>query len=243
MSLSNQNLHPNIQCQLKQSSDKQFSLEIQPLLPGFGHSIGNSVRRVFLSSVPGCAVTGVQINDITHEYQGLPGVKEDALEVILNLKLLRTEILTDDQKLTLTLEKKGPGEVFASDFKEDSRIRIINKDLYLCSLDKDGSIKIQVEISKGVGYLSVEKLDMVGNTNPQNILVDAVFNPIQNVAVEVEQVRVGAMTNFDKLTISFETDGSVLGEEVVKYVLDFIIDLFEKIRSSFQSQISNLKEN
>lgn len=235
MSLLNQTPQPNIKCYLTEQTDKSFSLVIEPLLPGFGYTLGNSLRRVLLSSVPGYAVTSIMINDITHEYQGLEGVEEDALEVILNLKLLRAQILTDDEKILISLEKTGPGKVYAKDFRADPRIRIVNPDLYICSLDKDGTIRIQVEVSKGVGYLPVEKLDLAGNTNPQNILVDAVFSPVKNVAMEVEQIRVGAMTNFDKLTINFETDGSVSGQEVVKYVLDFTVDLFEKIRSSFAS--------
>ncbi|MEI6728955.1 MAG: hypothetical protein WCK98_04905 [bacterium] len=223
---------PPIKSSLVENTANNFTFTIQPLLPGYGHTLGNSIRRVLLSSVPGFAVTRITINDITHEYQAIDGVVEDAMTVVLNLKLLRVKLLGDDDKVLLKLTKNKQGEVRASEFKSDSKIEVVNSDLYVCYLSKDIPLNIEIEVSRGVGYLPVEKINFVSNLNPQHILVDALFSPVQSVKVDVQKVRVGDRTDYDKLEINFETDSSVTGSEVVSFVLDFINDLYEKIRSS-----------
>jgi DNA-directed RNA polymerase subunit alpha len=213
---------------------KAFSLVVEPLMPGFGSTIGNSIRRALLSSVPGAAVTKIRINDITHEYQAIDGVSEDALEVVLNLKMLRVKFNTDEETATLRLEANAAGEIYAKDFADNASAEIVNKDQYICSLSEKAKLVIELEIERGVGYLSVEDLDFAGNTNPQNLLVDAYFSPVTNVAWNIEQVRVGDKTNFDKLTITYTTDDTVDGAEIADYVLELLINLVQQIRSSFQ---------
>lgn len=221
---------PAIKSQLISHTDTKHTLTVEPLLPGFGYTLGNSLRRVMLSSVPGFAVTRVRINDITHEYQALEGVVEDALDVILNLKNLRAKIITDDEAATLELHKSTTGEVTAADFAKNAKVNIINEDLYICTLNEGVELKIEVTLERGAGYLSVDEINF-GNSNPQEIVVDALFSAVSNVALNVDKVRVGENTNFDKITIDFTTDGTVEAAEVVNYTLSSVIEMLQKIQS------------
>lgn len=229
--------YPPIKTKLVHQHENNYSFTVEPLLPGFGHTLGNALRRTMLSSIPGFAVTRIRINDLTHEYQPIPGVVEDAVDVILNLKNLRCKILTDDETVVLTLHKTGQGEVTAADFDKNSKVEVVNPSLYICSLDKTGDISIEVEISAGVGYLRVDDINLSNSTNPQDILVDAVFTPIANIAFEVEKVRVGDNTNYDKISINFDTDGSVEAKDVVSYALKLVVDLYQNILSGFQASL------
>jgi DNA-directed RNA polymerase subunit alpha len=229
---------PTIKTNLVAHSEDKFQLTIEPMIPGFGYTLGNSLRRVLLSSIPGFAVTKIKINDLTHEYQTINGVVEDAIEVILNLKLLRARIITDENAVTLTLTKNTSGDVFASDFEKNAKVEVINSDLYICSLDKGAELNIEVEITRGVGYLSVEQIKFAHNPNPYDIYVDALFSPVSNVALNVEQVRVGDKTNFDKIDITFNTDKSVGANEIVNYAIDLVVDNFNKIKSSLNNTVT-----
>jgi DNA-directed RNA polymerase subunit alpha len=224
---------PSIKSNLVEKGDNSFSLIVEPLLPGFGYSLGNSLRRIFLSSIPGFAVTKIKINDIAHEYQAIEGVVEDAMNIILNLKNLRVTIKTDEEKAILSLSKDGAGEVYAKDFDKNASVEVINQDLYICTLDKGGKLDIEVEIERGVGYLPVEQIQADNQSVGQYINVDALFSPVKSVAFDVEKVRVGDKTNFDKIEIRFETDGSVEAKEIVDFALGLAVDLFQKIHSSF----------
>lgn len=229
--------HPSIKAKIQTHSQFKHTLIVEPLIPGFGFTLGNSIRRIMLSSIPGFAVTRIKINDdITHEYQSMPGVVEDVLDITLNLKLLRAKILNTEDKVTLVLHKKGAGNVYASDFDLGKKTaQIINPELLICSLDKDGEIRIEIDLTKGMGYQSIEKINLGDNVNPQNILVDALYNPVTNVAMEVEDIRVGDTTNYNRLVLDFDTDGSITPEAVVNYTFELLIDMFQKIQSSFKS--------
>ncbi|MEM1312764.1 MAG: DNA-directed RNA polymerase subunit alpha [Patescibacteria group bacterium] len=226
---------PNIKSKLVSHSSTQHTLVIEPLMPGYGYTLGNSIRRVLLSSIPGSAATRLRINEITHEYQPIEGVVEDALDVILNIKLFKAKILTSDDKVVINLSKNTSGEVFASDFDTAGKVEIVNPDLYICHLNEGAKLDIELEVSNGVGYLSLEEIDLAENTNPQDMYLDAVFSPVVNVALNVEQVRVGEKTNFDQLEVSFETDKSVDPRQVVEFVLKNLIDLLNQSLSSFKA--------
>ena len=230
---------PSLTSNLVATSPKVYKFTVQPLLPGYGYTLGNSLRRILLSSIPGFAVTKVKINNITHEYQVIEGVMEDALEVVLNLKTIRAKILGSDEKAVITLTKSGNGDVFAKDFKTEGKVQIINEDLYICTLNKDAELEIEIEISRGTGYLSVEKLNLGDNPNPQYIIVDALFSPVTNVGLEVEQVRVGEMINFDRLELTFEVDQTMEAEEIIKYALNLNTELLQKISSSLTTSLEN----
>jgi DNA-directed RNA polymerase subunit alpha len=237
---------PNIKTNLIAHAEDKYQLTIEPLIPGFGYTLGNSLRRVLLSSVPGFAVTKIKINDLTHEYQTIDGVVEDAIEVILNLKLLRARIITDENAVSLSLTKNVHGDVYASDFEKNAKVEIINPDLYICTLDKGAELTIEVEITRGTGYLSVEQIKFAHNPNPYDIYVDALFSPVSNVSLNVEQVRVGDKTNFDKIDITFNTDKSVEAVEIVNFAIDLVTNIFSNIKSSLNNTVQTpetLSEN
>lgn len=223
---------PAIKSSLSSHANNKHTLTIEPLMPGYGYTLGNSIRRVMLSSIPGFAVTKIKINDITHEYQALDGVVEDALDVILNLKNLRSKIITDDEEVTIELKKKKEGEVTAADFEKNAKVEIVNPDLYICTINKSVELNIELTVSKGVSYLSVDQIDF-NNSNPQEIVVDALFSAVTNVALNVEKVRVGENTNYDKISIDFDTDGTIEPNSIVDFTMKTVIDLFQKIHSSF----------
>lgn len=225
---------PAIKSSLVTHTNNKHTLTIEPLMPGYGYTLGNSIRRVMLSSIPGFAVTKIKINDITHEYQALEGVVEDALDVILNLKNLRSKIITDDDEVTLVLKKKKEGEVTAQDFEKNAKVEIVSPELYICTINKSFELNVEVTISRGVGYLSVDQIDF-NNSNPQEMVVDAMFSAVTNVALNVEKVRVGENTNYDKISIDFDTDDTVEAESIVDFTMKTVIDLFQKIHSAFLS--------
>lgn len=226
--------YPSIKSTIQDLGEGKSRFVVEPLLHGFGYTLGNSLRRLILSSIPGYAVTAVRINDLTHEYQSIDGVVEDVIDVILNLKNLRVKILTDDDRVSIKLSRSTTGEVKATDFAEDPRVEIINKDLYICYLSKDIDLDIEVDIAKGVGYLSTDKIDYAGNIDPQKILTDASFSPVFDVSLNVEQVRVGDKTDYDKLILDFATDGTISGKEVINFAISFTNDLFLQVGSSLE---------
>lgn len=224
-----------ISSKLLAHGNNKYSFIVEPLSPGYGYTLGNSLRRILLSSIPGSAVTRISINEnITHEYQSIDGVIEDAMEVMLNLKNLRVKLNTPDEKIVLILNKNTSGDVFARDIKPDgAKFEICNPDLYICSLNKDSKLNIEIEVSKGVGYLPLERINLGDNADPRKLLVDALFSPVTNVALKVEDVRVGDMTNFNKLSINFDTDGSVKAEDIINFALDLNIRTLQEIKNTF----------
>lgn len=180
---------------------------IEPLSPGYGVTIGNALRRVLLSSLEGSAITSVKIDGATHEFATLPGMTEDVVTLILNLKALRLQLQGSDP-VTLELQAKGPGPVTAAAFKKNARVMIPDPSHYLATLDKGGKLTLEVTVERGRGYLPVEQ-----RKNEQrplgSIAVDAVFTPIKKVHYEVENTRVGGMTNFDKVILDLTTDETI----------------------------------
>lgn len=225
----------SIKSSLIEHSDRSFSFIIEPLAPGYGYTLGNTLRRILLSSVPGYAITKVKINGVSHEYQPIVGVMEDAMDVILNLKQLRCSITNDEDRVTINLNKTAGGKVLASDIKTGGKVEIANPDLYICSLNDKSKLDIEIEVSKGAGYLSMEEVNLSSTLDPEEILVDAVFTPVTSVMLNVEKVRVGDKTNFDKLEIKFDTDGSASGREVIDFALDLALGLLNRIKSGFEA--------
>ena len=214
----------NLTTKLYKVQNNKYKLVISPLFPGYGQTFGNSLRRIMLSSIPGFAITHIRINEITHEYQTINNVVEDALQVILNIKNIRAMIKTDVQKATLTLMTSKDGDVTADLFEETGDAVILNKDLYICHLNPGGKLKIEIDVERGVGYRSADDLKMADNMDPFNMMVDAVFSPIYNVAMTVEDTRVGDKTNYNKLILEFSTDGSVDGLKVSEFCLQRFAD-------------------
>jgi len=190
---------------------------IEPLERGFGHTLGNALRRVLLSAIPGCAVTEVMIEGVLHEYSAIDGVQEDVIDILLNLKNLAIRIV-HGRSASLRLSKSGPGQVFARDIELSHDVEILNPDLVLVNLTDTGSIDMTLKVQKGRGYQPVSQRLSAGVDSPIGTLhVDASFSPIKKVSYVVESARVEQRTDLDKLIIDIETNGTVDPEEAVKH--------------------------
>jgi DNA-directed RNA polymerase subunit alpha len=182
------------------------SFTISPLEPGFGHTLGNCLRRTLLSSIPGAAVSQVRFDEALHEFDVIPGVKEDVTDLILNLKdlVLRCE---SEEPVTLRLDKRGPGDVTAGDIQTTADVEILNPELHVATVNQRGRIAFDLTVEQGRGYLSAERNKRTSTIGV--IPVDAIFSPVRRVAFTVEPTRVEQATNYDKLTLEVETDGSI----------------------------------
>jgi DNA-directed RNA polymerase subunit alpha len=181
---------------------------LEPLERGFGVTLGNPLRRILLSSIPGTAVTSVYIEDVLHEFSTIPGVKEDVVEIILNLKELVVRFLDPKmESTTLILKAEGPKEVRAGDFTPSADVEIMNPDLHIATLEEGGKLYMEVRVNRGVGYVPAERHGIKDRINA--IPVDAIFSPVRRVAFQVEDTRLGQRTDLDKLTLRIWTDGSV----------------------------------
>ncbi len=189
-------------------------ISMEPLTRGYGHTLGNALRRVMLSSISGFAVTSVKIEGILHEYSSIDGVKEDVLDIIMNLKSLA--ITKDDSSpCTLKLNISGTGPVYAGSLEVPSGVKIVNKDLLICTVNKDCSINMQIGIECGRGYNSAEKMKKSNENIVGSIAVDAIFSPVKSVSYKVENARVGQVTDFDRLILDIETNGSISPQDAV----------------------------
>jgi len=211
------------------------TFEIEALYPGYGVTIGNTLRRILLSSLEGAAVTQVKIKGVSHEFSTIPGVLEDIILIILNLKQLRFKIFSiEPQKARLKI--KGKKEVKGADFELPSQIELINKDAHIASLtSKSAELEMEIQVVKGVGYESVErrkkeKLEIGA------IPIDAIFSPVKRVSFDVENMRVGARTDFDRLKIEIETDGTITPKDafvsacqILEKHLDLFVGVFKKV--------------
>jgi DNA-directed RNA polymerase subunit alpha len=199
---------------------------ISPLEPGFGHTVGNSLRRTLLSSIPGAAVTQVRFDDALHEFDVIKGVKEDVTDVILNLKDLVLRC-TSDEAVTLRLDKRGPGEVTAADIQTTSDVELLNPDLYIATVNAAGRLALDLTVEQGRGYLSAERNKRT--TTIGVIPVDAIFSPVRRVQFSVEPTRVEQATNYDKLTVEIETDGSISPREALASAGDTLRKLIDLV--------------
>lgn len=204
---------------IERFSDTHAKVTLEPLERGFGYTLGNALRRILLSSMPGCAVTEIEIEGVLHEYCTKEGVQEDIIDVILNLKELAL-VLHGKESTIISLEKSGVGPVFAKDLKVDSSVEIINPDHILCHLtDVSSTLNMKITIEKGRGYLaSSSRIGDESNSRPVGVLfLDANYSPIVRVAYQVEAARVEQRTDLDKLIIEMETNGTIDPEEAIRY--------------------------
>ena len=188
---------------------------VEPLERGFGHTLGNSLRRVLLSSLPGVAVSSVHIEGVQHEFSTVPGVKEDVTEIILNLKGLAVKMFTDNPKQVI-VDVKGPCVLTAGDIKVDDEVEIINPEMHIATLNEDAHLQMQLMLEKGRGYVSADK-----NKNPSMpigvIAIDSIFTPVRKVNYTVADTRVGNTTDYDRLTLEIWTNGTLKLEEAISY--------------------------
>jgi DNA-directed RNA polymerase subunit alpha len=222
---------------------------IEPLERGFGHSLGNALRRVLLSTIPGCAVTDVEIEGVLHEYTTIEGVHEDVIDILLNLKNLAVVLHSKDE-VELTLTKTGAGCVTAADISLPHDVEIINPDLVIANLTQAGVLNMKIRVRRGRGY---EPVSVRKSNNEQSLAVgalqlDASYSPIVKVAYQVESTRVEQRTNLDKLIIELETNGTVDPEETIKLAATILHDQlsvfvdFEKVKPQPESEVDKVEE-
>ncbi len=200
---------------------------VEPLEKGFGLTIGNCLRRILLSALPGAAAQGIKFMDgsVKHEFSAIPGVKEDVTEIILNLKLLaiKTRVTDKDYTKTLRLTQEGPAVVTAADISQDSEVEIVNSDQYICTVDAGGKIDMEITVGRGRGYRPAKD-----NKPPQTVIdfipIDSIYTPVQKVNYNVEPARVGQNIDYDRLTIEVWTDGTFSGKEIVSLAAKIMQD-------------------
>jgi DNA-directed RNA polymerase subunit alpha len=203
----------------------QATIIVEPCYYGYGTTLGNALRRVILSSLPGAAVTAVKIKGVQHEFSAIPHVKEDVIEIILNLKQLRLKVF-QDEPVKLTLKAKGEGAITAENIEKNADVEIVNPDLFIATLtNKNAELEMEITVSQGRGYVPVEarskeKLEVGA------IAVDSIYTPIKSIGYKVDNVRVGDITNYDKLILDIETDGTINPEEALRQGAQILINHF-----------------
>lgn len=208
-----------------EEKDHRATIAIEPCFPGYGTTLGNALRRVLLSSIPGASVTSIKIKGVTHEFTTLPNVKEDMVELILRLKLLRFRV-HGTEKTTATISVSGDKKVTGKDVKTSSDCEVVNPTVHvLTTTSKDASFEAELTIETGLGYVPVENREKE-NTDVSAIMVDAVYTPIKNVNFTTEHVRIGQMTNYDKLVLDITTDGTMTPVEAFAQASKILQDHF-----------------
>jgi DNA-directed RNA polymerase subunit alpha len=225
-----------------ETSANYGKFDIEPLDPGFGTTLGNTLRRVLLSSLWGAAATSIQIDGVAHEFTAIPHVKEDVTEVILNLKKLRLKSFTEDP-ITLVLDVKGPAEVRASHIQATSDVEIVNPDLYICTLAAKGHLRMELNVERGKGYVPAERNKREGQ--PIGVIpIDSIFSPVEKANFVVEKTRVGQSTDYDRLIIEVWTDGTMSPEEAVSHSAELFtqhLNLFVKFRDNIERHEQDLR--
>lgn len=213
--LSSEMMVPRV-AEAKYVAGRQARVVLEPMERGFGHTLGNALRRVLLSSIPGSAVTEVEIKGVKHEYDTLDGVREDVVDILLNLKGLAIR-MHERVKAELRLQKKGPGDVLASDIELGHDIEIVNADFVIAHLTEAGELDMTLKIEKGRGYVPVPARQLEDQSHPiGTLLLDASFSPVRRVSYHVENTRVEQRTDLDKLVLELETNGTVEPEDIIR---------------------------
>ena len=228
---------PNIKCLEIDNETNYAKFVCEPLERGYGVTIGNSLRRILLSSLPGAAITSVKIEGVVHEFSTIPNVVEDVPEIIVNLKMVRLKLHENEEK-TIRIDVKGEGEVKASDIITDSSVEVLNPDLHIATLSEGAHLQIEMTVDMGRGYNSAEKNKK--DNQPLGVLpIDSIYTPVKKVNYAVENTRVGQNIDYDKLTIELWTDGSLapyealsLAAKVMTSHLELFIDLSETIKNT-----------
>ncbi len=202
--------------------------EIEGLYPGYGHTLGNSLRRIILSSLPGAAMTSLKIDGVLHEFSTVEGMKEDVITFILNLKKVRLKMHADEPQ-TITLSIKGAQKVTASDIKNGGQVEVLNPDQFICEMtDKNASLEVEMKVEMGLGYLAKEAIQKE-KVEIGSIALDAAFTPIRRVNYEVETMRVGDRTDYNRLKITIETDGTLTPRAAIENAIEIMIHQLKAI--------------
>ena len=216
---------PRITCLDSPEDPSYGKYVVEPLERGYGMTLGNSLRRILLSSLPGYAATSVKIQGVQHEFSTIPGVKEDVTEIVLNVKSLITRLHNTDGIKTVYIEAVGPCEVKAGDIKGDSEVEVLNPDLHIATLDAGATLNMELTLSHGRGYVPADR-NKPAQTTIGLIPVDSIYTPVYKVNYTVENTRVGNMTDFDKLTLEVWTDGTISSRDAVSLGAKILCDHF-----------------
>jgi len=209
-----------------QAAENYGRFKIEPLDPGYGHTLGNALRRVLLSSIPGSAITKIKIDGVFHEFSTIPGVKEDVTEIVLNIKGIRLRSYAE-RPVKVILTKQGPGIVRAADIDSPSNVELVNPNHYICTLDSDNSsIEIEMTVERGRGYLPADQRDALPIGE---IPVDAIFTPVPKVNYVVENTRIGQATDFDRLLIEIWTDGTIKAGDALSHAAQVLVQYSQTI--------------
>jgi DNA-directed RNA polymerase subunit alpha len=230
--------HAQIEPIEESQSETYGKYEASPLRAGYGVTLGNALRRVLLSSLEGAAVTSVQIRDVSHEFSTIPGVKEDVIQILLNLKRLRLKGYVP-HPTQLKLVKGGAGPVTAADIMESADVEIVNPDQHILTLEPDATIEMDLTVERGTGYLSAD--DTKEGLPIGVIPVDAIFTPVRRIDYHVENTRVGQVTNYDKLTIEIETDGTISPEEALSRAAEMLVEQFSQFTAAGRKLTSEVE--
>jgi len=215
------------------------TFEIDGLYPGYGHTLGNSLRRIILSSLPGAAITSIKVDGVSHEFSTMDGVQEDVITILLNLKKVRIK-LSSEEAQSMSLKIKGPAVVTAGDITAPGQVEILNPELVVCHINGKIELDIDIEVERGVGYVPKEELQK-DRVEIGSISIDANFSPIRRVNYEVENMRVGDITNFNRLRIFIETDGTISPREVLDSSVRIMIDQLKAV-VGFQEPVEASEE-
>ncbi len=218
-------------------AEQEGTYEIDGLYPGYGHTLGNSLRRIILSSLPGAAVTSVKIEGVEHEFSTIDGVREDVVTILLNLKKLRFEMLSGEAQ-TISLSVKGPKRLTGEDLKVPGQVRLLTPNAYICELTGKSGIDMEFTVERGLGYVAREahKKDRV---EIGEIAVDAIFSPIRRVNYEVENMRVGDRTDFNRLRLSIETDGTISPRQALEQSIEIMITQLKSVVGFREEEIES----
>lgn len=201
--------------------------EIDGLYPGYGHTLGNSLRRIILSSLPGVAITSLKIDGVDHEFSVIDGVKEDVITILLHLKQVRFKLLTDESQI-VKISTKGPKIITAGDIEVSGQVEVLNKDLYIAEVTGKNNLSIEMTVEKGLGFVPKDVYQK-NKTEVGVITVDAIFTPIRRVSYEVENMRVGDKTNHNRLRMSIETDGTISPREALEKSIVIMVEQLQSI--------------
>ena len=228
---------PNIECLEVDDTNNYAKFVCEPLERGYGVTIGNSLRRILLSSLPGCAITSAKIDGVLHEFSTVPNVVEDVPEIIVNLKNVRLKFSENEEKI-LRIDHKGEGEVLAGDIITDGTVEILNPELHIATVSEGGHLKMEMTADRGRGYNSSEK-NKKTNQDISVLPIDSIYTPVKKVNYQVENTRVGQMVDYDKLVIEVWTDGSLKAHEALSLAakvmtghLELFIDLSEAAKNT-----------
>jgi len=215
--------------EIKQGKDNRAQITIEPCYPGYGVTLGNSLRRALLSSIEGGAITSFKINGVQHEFSSLPNIKEDVIEMMLNFKAIRLKVFSDEP-VVLNIKAKGEKVVTAKDIEKNSQVEIVNPEQTVCTLtDKSSEIEMELVVQKGYGYVTVEEREKE-KVAIGTIIIDAIYSPVLNVGFDIESIRVGERTDYERLILNISTDGTITPEEALKQAAQILVEQFNFIK-------------